>query len=91
MFEVFCGANILDKDSHINLVTKFWTDKKLHIHISVKNGGSSISTGVVVGISVGCAFLVLGLIGVGIYAIRQKKRAEKAIGLSRPFGNEKHM
>lgn len=23
MFEVFCGANILDKDSHINLVTKF--------------------------------------------------------------------
>lgn len=53
----------------------------------VKNGGSSISPGVVVGISVGCAFLVLGLIGVGIYAIRQKKRAEKAIGLSRPFAS----
>lgn len=46
-----------------------------------------MSTGVIAGIAVGCAFLVLGLVGVGVYAIRQKKRAEKAIGLSRPFGN----
>ncbi|EXC35197.1 putative leucine-rich repeat receptor-like protein kinase [Morus notabilis] len=49
--------------------------------------GSSISTGLVIGISVGCAFLVLGLLGVGAYAIMQKKRAEKAIGLSRPFAS----
>ena len=48
--------------------------------------GTSISPGVIIGVAIGCAFLVLGLIGVGIYAIWQNKRAEKAIGLSRPFG-----
>lgn len=48
--------------------------------------GTSISPGVIIGVAIGCAFLILGLIGVGIYAIRQKKRAEKAIGMSRPFG-----
>lgn len=46
-----------------------------------------MSTGVIIGISVSCVVLVLGLVVVGIYAIRQKKRAERAIGLSRPFGN----
>ncbi|KAG6736081.1 hypothetical protein POTOM_061223 [Populus tomentosa] len=30
----------------------------------------------------GCGLLVMSLVGVGIYAIRQKKRAEKAIGLN---------
>lgn len=49
--------------------------------------GKSVSTGVVIGIAIGCSFLVLGLVGVGIYAIRQKKRAERAIGLSRPFAS----
>ncbi|PON65000.1 Serine/threonine protein kinase [Trema orientale] len=49
--------------------------------------GNSISTGVIAGIAAGCALLVLGLVGVGVYAIRQKKRAEKAIGLSRPFAS----
>lgn len=48
--------------------------------------GHSVSLAVIIGVAVGCSLLVLGLIGVGIYAIRQKKRAEKAIGLSRPFG-----
>ncbi|BFG36677.1 hypothetical protein CerSpe_229510 [Prunus speciosa] len=48
---------------------------------------SSMSTGVIIGISVSCLFLVLGLVVVGIYAIRQKKRAERAIGLSRPFAS----
>ncbi|XP_021829031.1 probable leucine-rich repeat receptor-like protein kinase At5g49770 [Prunus avium] len=48
---------------------------------------SSMSTGVIIGISVSCVFLVLGLVVVGIYAIRQKKRAERAIGLSRPFAS----
>ncbi|XP_062006732.1 leucine-rich repeat receptor protein kinase HPCA1 [Rosa rugosa] len=47
----------------------------------------SVSTGVVIGIAIGCTFLVLGLVGVGIYAIRQKRRAERAIGLSRPFAS----
>lgn len=49
--------------------------------------GSSMSTGVVVGIGIGCGLLVMSLVGVGIYAIRQKKRAEKAIGLSKPFAS----
>ena len=48
---------------------------------------TSISTGLIAGIAVGSAILVLVLLGVGLYAVRQKKRAEKAIGMSRPFGN----
>ncbi|KAG5248417.1 leucine-rich repeat transmembrane protein [Salix suchowensis] len=49
--------------------------------------GNSLSTGVVVGIGTGCGLLVMSLVGVAIYAIRQKKRAEKAIGLSKPFAS----
>ncbi|KAB5561866.1 hypothetical protein DKX38_006823 [Salix brachista] len=49
--------------------------------------GNSLSTGAVVGIGTGCGLLVMSLVGVGIYAIRQKKRAEKAIGLSKPFAS----
>ncbi|XP_059453327.1 leucine-rich repeat receptor protein kinase HPCA1-like [Corylus avellana] len=49
--------------------------------------GTSISTGLIVGIAVGSAILVLVLLGVGTYAVRQKKRAEKAIGMSRPFAS----
>lgn len=56
-------------------------------YVSDIHKGASISTGVIAGISVGGAVLVLGLVGLAIYAIRQKKRAERAIGLSRPFGN----
>ncbi|XP_077217444.1 leucine-rich repeat receptor protein kinase HPCA1-like [Tasmannia lanceolata] len=48
---------------------------------------TSISTGVIIGIAIGCALLVLGLLGVGIYALRQKKRAERAIELSKPFAS----
>jgi serine/threonine protein kinase len=50
-------------------------------------GGASISSGVVAGIAIGCTILVLGLVGVVMYAIRQKKRAEKAIGMSKPFAS----
>ncbi|KAG8649993.1 hypothetical protein MANES_08G165600v8 [Manihot esculenta] len=49
--------------------------------------GTSLSSSAVAGIAVGCSVLVLGLVGVGIYAVRQKKRAEKALGLSRPFAS----
>ncbi|XP_038905470.1 probable leucine-rich repeat receptor-like protein kinase At5g49770 isoform X3 [Benincasa hispida] len=41
-------------------------------------GSTSTNTGLVIGIAVGCAFLVLCLIGIGTYAIQQKRRAEKA-------------
>ncbi|KAG7941941.1 hypothetical protein I3843_16G074100 [Carya illinoinensis] len=51
------------------------------------DGATSISSPVIVGIAIGCAILVLGLVGVWIYAVRQKKRAERAIGLSRPFAS----
>ncbi|XP_059454438.1 leucine-rich repeat receptor protein kinase HPCA1-like [Corylus avellana] len=50
-------------------------------------GTTIISTGLIVGIAVGSAILVLVLLGVGTYAVRQKKRAEKAIGMSRPFAS----
>ena len=56
--------------------------------MSDSSRGNSLSTGVAVGIGTGCGLLVMSLVGVGIYAIRQKKRAEKAIGLSKPFGNQ---
>ncbi|GMI89829.1 Vascular-Related RLK 1 [Hibiscus trionum] len=49
--------------------------------------GTSVSTGVIIGVATGAGVLVLVLLGVGIYAIRQKKRAEKAIGLSKPFAS----
>ena len=39
-------------------------------------------------IAIGCTILVLGLVEVVVYTIRQKKRAEKAIGTSKPFGND---
>ncbi|CAJ1942111.1 unnamed protein product [Sphenostylis stenocarpa] len=49
--------------------------------------GASLSKGVIIGIAIGSTFLVLSLIGLAIYAILQKKRAERAIGLSRPFAS----
>uniref|UniRef100_A0A7N0T3A2 non-specific serine/threonine protein kinase n=1 Tax=Kalanchoe fedtschenkoi TaxID=63787 RepID=A0A7N0T3A2_KALFE len=51
------------------------------------NGGTPISMGVIAGIAVGCALLVLVLLGVAVYAVRQKKRAEQAIHLSKPFAS----
>ncbi|KAG6627199.1 leucine-rich repeat receptor protein kinase HPCA1-like isoform X1 [Carya illinoinensis] len=57
---------------------------------SAKGGGrTSIGTHVIIGIAFTCAILVLGLLGVGIYAVRQKKRAEKAIEFSTPFASWK--
>ncbi|XP_068669079.1 leucine-rich repeat receptor protein kinase HPCA1-like [Aristolochia californica] len=51
------------------------------------SGGKSISIGVIIAIAVGCAFLFVVLVGVAIYAYRQKKRAERAIELSKPFAS----
>ncbi|KAI3437451.1 Protein kinase domain-containing protein [Psidium guajava] len=45
----------------------------------------SWSSGAIVGITVGCGILLVGLIALGTYAVRQKQRAEKAISLSKPF------
>lgn len=60
----------------------------MYKYVLVPDGGNSISPGVAAGIACGGAILVLGLMGLGVYAIRQKKRAERAIGLSKPFGNK---
>lgn len=47
---------------------------------------SSISNRWLIGIAIGCGLLLLTLFGVGVYAIKQKKRVSKAISLSKPFG-----
>lgn len=49
--------------------------------------GASIGVGTIIGITTGCTFLIMILIGLLIYAVCQKKRAEKAITLSRPFAS----
>ncbi|XVF29808.1 hypothetical protein REPUB_Repub16aG0003000 [Reevesia pubescens] len=49
--------------------------------------GTSVSPGVIIAVATGAVLLVLVLFGVGIYAVRQKKRAEKAIELSKPFAS----
>ncbi|RYR79137.1 hypothetical protein Ahy_A01g003991 isoform B [Arachis hypogaea] len=51
------------------------------------NKGNSLSTGAIIGIAVGSSVLFLSLIALAVYAILQKKRAERAIGLSRPFAS----
>ncbi|KAI4324569.1 hypothetical protein MLD38_030047 [Melastoma candidum] len=51
------------------------------------NGKSSIGPGIIAGVAIGCTVLVLGLVAVGVYAIRQKKRAEEAIELNKPFAS----
>ncbi|KMT19143.1 hypothetical protein BVRB_1g015390 [Beta vulgaris subsp. vulgaris] len=48
-------------------------------------GRASISLGLIAGIATICTFLVIMVVGVGIYAMQQKIRAERAVGLSRPF------
>ncbi|KAI3993779.1 hypothetical protein MKX01_002792 [Papaver californicum] len=50
-------------------------------------GGTKLGIGVIVGIAVGSFILLLALAGVAIYAIQQKKRAEQAIELSKPFAS----
>ncbi|KAL3833943.1 hypothetical protein ACJIZ3_008679 [Penstemon smallii] len=51
------------------------------------DGRTHISTGVIAGVTIGCAFVVLVLAGLGVYAVRQKKLAEKAILSSKPFAS----
>ncbi|WOK95894.1 putative leucine-rich repeat receptor-like protein kinase [Canna indica] len=52
-----------------------------------ENGKSSTSIGLIIGIAAGCTFLVIGLLIVTIYALKQKKRAQRAIELSKPFAS----
>ncbi|KAG0449404.1 hypothetical protein HPP92_027376 [Vanilla planifolia] len=50
-----------------------------------QGGKSSMSTALIIAIAVACVLLFTGLVGVGIYGILQKKRARRAMELSRPF------
>ena len=45
----------------------------------------SSNIGIIIGAAVGGSVLVVLLLLAGVYAFRQKKRAEKAIGQSNPF------
>ncbi|KAK4748127.1 hypothetical protein SAY87_014713 [Trapa incisa] len=51
------------------------------------NSKSSLSTGVIAGIAVACFVLVIALVVLGIYAVHQKKRAERAIEIHKPFAS----
>ncbi|KAM3205084.1 leucine-rich repeat receptor protein kinase HPCA1 [Capsicum annuum] len=52
-----------------------------------ERGETSLSSRQVIGIATGCTILVLLLVALAIYAIQQKKLAERAIGMSRPFAS----
>lgn len=50
-----------------------------------QGGKSSMNQVLIIAIAVGCAVLVVALLGAGIYAFIQKKRARRATRLSGPF------
>ncbi|XLR03798.1 hypothetical protein S83_069996, partial [Arachis hypogaea] len=51
------------------------------------NKGNSLSTGAIIGITVGLSVVFLSLKALAVYAILQKKCAERAIGLSKSFAS----
>eukprot|EP01018_Ginkgo_biloba_P025025 Gb_02426 [translate_table: standard] len=48
---------------------------------------SGLSSAVIIGIAIGAAVLCLAILGIGVYALKQKRRAEKALELSKPFAS----
>lgn len=52
----------------------------------VSTKGSGLSMAAKIGIGVGAGLLLLAIIGVGCFACLQKRRADKAVELSKPFG-----
>ncbi|KAH9332016.1 hypothetical protein KI387_004124, partial [Taxus chinensis] len=52
-----------------------------------KGGSRRLSTGAIIGMAVGAAVLVLAILAIGIYALKIKKKTEKAVKNSRPFGS----
>jgi hypothetical protein len=45
------------------------------------------SRAVLIGTVTGSVLLIVGLTLVGVYAVRQKKRAQRLVSVSDPFGN----
>ncbi|CAA7027477.1 unnamed protein product [Microthlaspi erraticum] len=58
---------------------------KADLYIPFSGGSASSNTGIIIGAAVGAAVLLLLLTIAGIYAIWQKKRAERATGRNNPF------
>ncbi|CAI9108426.1 OLC1v1008010C1 [Oldenlandia corymbosa var. corymbosa] len=50
-------------------------------------GGGNISKKIIAAVAVGGTFLVMLLVGIAMYAVWQKRRAERAIGMSKPFAS----
>lgn len=55
------------------------------LSLSLGSGRSS-NVGIIIGVTVGGAVLLLLIVLAGIYALRQKKKAKRAIEISNPFG-----
>ncbi|XP_038980381.1 probable leucine-rich repeat receptor-like protein kinase At5g49770 isoform X2 [Phoenix dactylifera] len=49
--------------------------------------GNPLNSGLIIGATVGCVLMILGLVMVGIYALRQRKQAQRAIALTNPFAS----
>ncbi|KAF9685111.1 hypothetical protein SADUNF_Sadunf03G0020300 [Salix dunnii] len=64
----------------------FAGDRYLHFTEEVIGSKKSSSTGVIIGVAAGGLALLLLLLGAGIYAYGQKKRAEKATEQNSAFG-----
>lgn len=69
------------------LACLIWIIDLTHLSGEGGTGGGKTSTGLIVGVAVGCVILVVGLVCVGVYALLQKKKARRALEQSRPFGN----
>ncbi|KAK4427523.1 putative leucine-rich repeat receptor-like protein kinase [Sesamum alatum] len=48
---------------------------------------NSSHVGIIVGVAVGCLILVLLIVLAGLYALHQRKKAKRAIGMSNPFAS----
>ena len=57
--------------------------------VADRNGLASKSKGAIIGIAVGCGVLVIALVGAAVYALVQRRRAQKATEeLGGPFGKQ---
>jgi uncharacterized protein YqgC (DUF456 family) len=57
--------------------------------VADRNGSVSRSKGAIIGIAVGCGVLVIALVGAAVYALVQRRRAQKATEeLGGPFGTQ---
>lgn len=58
-----------------------------YVALDVSQKRSTMSKAAVAGIVFSCIVLIIVLMAVGFYALRQRNRAERAAELSKPFGN----